>query len=109
LIIALDYDGTYTADASLWEAFVELAINRGHEVHLVTMRYKNEPVSVTPLITAIHYTDRKAKRPYMQERGYNVQVWIDDTPEFIITSAAPRSLADNAATGLWAPCFANDA
>jgi hypothetical protein len=103
MLIALDYDGTYTADPGLWNHFVDVARRRNHEVHIVTMRAESEPVRLGCTVDRVHYTDRKAKRPYMEARGLTVQIWIDDMPDFILGSAAPRDLAQNAATGLWAP------
>jgi hypothetical protein len=103
VLIALDYDGTYTADPVLWDAFIEAARRRGHEVHVVTMRSASEPVRLGAHVDRVHYTDRKAKRAFMDARGLSVQVWIDDMPDFIVGDAAPRSLAENARAGLWAP------
>lgn len=100
MIVALDYDGTYTADPSLWDAFIRAARARMHEVHLVTMRHESEPVRLGEQVDRVHYTDRKAKRPYMQALGLSVQIWIDDMPDFILGSAAPRDLAENARSGL---------
>jgi hypothetical protein len=103
MLIALDYDGTYTADPHLWDGFIAQARGRRHEVHIVTQRAECEPVRLGCHVDRIHYTDRKAKRPYMQARGLAVQIWIDDMPDFISESAAPRSLEENARTGLWLP------
>lgn len=101
MLIALDYDGTYTVDPALWDGFITATRMRGHEVHLVTMRAESEPVRLGVHVDRVHYTDRKAKRQYMQARGLSVQVWIDDMPDFIVGDAAPRSLEENARTGLW--------
>lgn len=101
MIIALDYDGTYTADPALWDAFIQSARLRGHEVHLVTMRHESEPVRLGAHVDRVHYTDRRAKRAFMQQRGLSVQIWIDDMPEFIVGHAAPRSLEENARSGIW--------
>lgn len=101
MLIALDYDGTYTVDPALWDGFITAARMRGHEVHLVTMRAESEPVRLGAHVDRVHYTDRKAKRQYMQARRLSVQVWIDDMPDFIVGDAAPRSLEENARTGLW--------
>jgi hypothetical protein len=103
MLIALDYDGTYTADPALWDDFILKARLRYHQVHIVTMRSPSEPVRLGARVDGIHYTDRKAKRPFMQARGLAVAIWIDDMPDFIVGDAAPRSLAENASTGLWAP------
>jgi len=101
MLIALDYDDTYTTDPTLWDAFVAQAQARGHEVHIVTMRAPTEVVRVGATVNRIHYTDRKAKRPYMYALGLHVQIWIDDRPDFVVADAAPRSLEDNARSGLW--------
>lgn len=101
MLIALDYDGTYTVDPALWDGFITAARLRGHEVHLVTMRADFEPVRLGAHVDRVHYTNRKAKRQYMQARGLAVHVWIDDMPDFIVGDAVPRSLEENARSGLW--------
>jgi hypothetical protein len=92
LIIALDYDGTYTADPGLWDGFIRAARKSMHEVHLVTMRHESEPVRIGEAVDRVHYTDRKAKMAFMANKGINVQIWIDDQPRFILLSATPRAL-----------------
>jgi hypothetical protein len=101
MIIALDYDGTYTADPDLWDSFIHASHSRGHQVHVVTMRHESEPVRMGAQPARIHYTDRRAKRPFMQSKGLSVQIWIDDMPDFILGSAAPRSLEENATSLIW--------
>lgn len=76
LHIALDYDGTYTADPSLWEAFIRMAERRGHIVKIVTMRRPTEPVRNPPC--EVIYTARKAKM-----LSYLADIWIDDQPLLI--------------------------
>lgn len=90
MIIALDYDGTYTADPELWDGFIRAARKRMHEVHIVTMRHYGETVVLGEPVNRVHYTDRKAKRPFMEALGLQVQIWIDDRPDFIENDAAPR-------------------
>lgn len=101
MIIALDYDGTYTADPALWDAFIRSARQRNHQVHLVTMRHESEPVRLGEQVDRVHYTDRKAKLQYMASKGIEVQIWIDDQPRFILLSASPRSLEANARSLMW--------
>jgi hypothetical protein len=77
--IALDYDGTYTADKELWDAFIELAQKRGHDVVCVTMRHPTEPIAMpVPVI----YTSRKAKHSFAPSA-----IWIDDKPGWIFHDA----------------------
>lgn len=76
--IALDYDGTYTADPGMWNTFIELARLRGHEIFIVTMRYPTEPVSPLPMDIEVIYTSRQAKARHAQ-----ADIWIDDNPQFV--------------------------
>lgn len=76
LNIALDYDGTYTADPALWNAFIGIAQSYGHSVKIVTMRHPTEPVPNPPC--EVIYTARKAKM-----LSYLADIWIDDQPLLI--------------------------
>lgn len=79
--IALDHDGTYSEDPALWDEFIKLAVQRGHEIVMVTMRYPTEPIEDAPPIEII-YTSRKAKADF-----YQADVWIDDSPHWIYGDA----------------------
>ncbi len=92
LLLALDYDDTYTADSVLFDIFVNLARAKGYEIHIVTMRHDSEPITLSCEVDQIHYTDRKAKKAYMESKGLLVDIWIDDRPDFVIKDAAPRHL-----------------
>jgi hypothetical protein len=83
--IALDYDGTYTQDPELWDRFIKDAFCRGHDVRCVTMRHKSE--GTPPMPCAVEFTGRKAKVPHMASIGLNVDVWIDDSPRFLMMDA----------------------
>jgi hypothetical protein len=74
--IALDYDGTYTADPQLWDEFIRNAQSRGHEVTLVTMRSSDHEHIPNPPACAVIYTGRKSKRNF-----YNADIVIDDAPQ----------------------------
>lgn len=75
--IALDYDGTYTADPVLWEAFINSAKARGHTIICVTKRWPQTPTNIS--VETI-YTCGKAKVPLMKSMGIQFDIWIDDTP-----------------------------
>jgi len=92
--IALDYDGTYTADPDLWLSFVTKAINRGHEVLIVTMRFPEELADIDPnlldLGVEVIPTSRKAKRQFLIDNRGGLQmpnIWIDDNPLWIYEDA----------------------
>lgn len=92
MLIALDYDGTYTADPDLWLAFIADARARGHQVMVVTMRdeYECQQVHRQLLgkVDRIIFTNRKAKRPHMEFLGHQVQIWIDDAPHWVNQDAS---------------------
>ena len=85
MIIALDYDGTYTADPHFWRSFIESAQDNGHTVICVTMRYPDEHIEMP---CEVIYTSRKAKVPFMGSIGRSVSVWIDDSPHWLLENSA---------------------
>jgi hypothetical protein len=87
MLIGLDYDGTYTADPFLWDRFLEVAHEQGHDVICFTMRYPHEPLPSIDYLKAIVYTSRKAKKRFAEEAGYKVNIWIDDRPAWLFDDA----------------------
>jgi hypothetical protein len=76
MLIALDYDKTYTADPALWDNFVDLAQSRGHTVKIVTMRRPDEAIDTD--VADVVYTNRKAKSSVIR-----ADIWIDDSPHWV--------------------------
>lgn len=88
--IALDYDGTFTADKALWTPFVQHAKANGHEIKFVTYRDTNPllmkafqsnddiEADAKKLGIDIIYTCNQPKR-----KLYQADIWIDDNPELI--------------------------
>lgn len=91
MLLALDYDDTYTRDPEFWDAVITLAQQRGHSVICATMRYPHEGGDVirdlTGKVEQIIYTGRKAKHGAVYEAGYMPSVWIDDSPHWIHVDA----------------------
>lgn len=97
MLIALDYDGTYTTAPDLWLGFLESARSAGHQVWIVTMRddFELEDVrrQLQGRVDRIVATCRCAKAPYLKAwHGVVPDIWIDDQPHFIHQDAAPRGL-----------------
>lgn len=89
MIIALDYDKTYTADRALWGKFCALCEKAGHEVICITMRYNNDEERISNLpVNKIYYTGRKAKLIWAKNNNIHVDVWIDDNPGWLFDDAA---------------------
>jgi hypothetical protein len=91
MLIALDFDDTYTRDPVTWDRFIILMQTAGHRIICVTMRSKAEGAQVhealDPFDVPIFFTNRAAKKPFMNELSVNVDVWIDDNPFWILNNA----------------------
>jgi hypothetical protein len=87
MIIAIDYDNTYTADPETFNKVIALFKAAGHDVICVTAREDGAmgvPVrnSIGKLVPVI-FAGSLAKRVAAKKRGYDVDVWIDDMPAMI--------------------------
>lgn len=90
MLIALDYDGTYTEDRDGWDMFIQDMNDRGHEIVIVTMRYESEqPAGLLFPICACrwYFTARTAKKPFMSSLGIHPNIWIDDHPQSVFMDA----------------------
>lgn len=93
MIIALDYDSTYTCDPQFWDKFIDMCKMHEHVIYCVTMRdgenHEADDVlkALQYKVDRIYFTSCKGKRKYMYEQGIHIHVWIDDTPDFIILDA----------------------
>jgi len=93
MLIALDFDGTYTADPELWDMFIKQSRERGHEVIIATMRYADslESVGVECIlkdkVDRIIYTNRKAKKSSVRVQYKDPDIWIDDNPDWLYEDA----------------------
>lgn len=86
--IALDWDGTYTADPKFWHNFVLMCGCFGHEVRIVTMRTPamvDEALSHIGEKVPIIFTSSAQKREFCVSIGWMPDIWIDDSPEFIVS------------------------
>lgn len=81
--IALDYDETYTKDPIMWQKFIDLVQLSGHDIMIVTYRDPSLTLDHDPKIP-VYFTSYKAKRTYMENKGIQIDVWIDDSPETIV-------------------------
>ncbi len=81
MLIALDYDGTYTLDPRLWDRFVADAMRSGHAFVVVTGR-REPPRGFRADIPVVCVPDGY-KRDGARRAGFLPDVWIDDMPEMI--------------------------
>lgn len=89
MLIALDFDGTYTLDPVTWNDFIVLMKSRGHRVIYVTSREPNSAMAteVSKALAStgitIIFSGTEFKRTVTERFGYKVDVWIDDFPSMI--------------------------
>lgn len=91
MIICIDLDGTYTRDPILWSAFIRLAKGSGYTVIAATMRRPKEECPGLMLlkreVEAVYFTCRNAKAEYLERKGIYPDIWIDDSPYWILNDA----------------------
>lgn len=92
LVIAIDFDDTFTASPLLFSRFITQAIQMGHRVYCVTARrdtdenrdalsefFSNHGVSI-PIV----FSNLGSKMWTMEQRGIKVNIWIDDAPHALV-------------------------
>lgn len=89
LTIAIDFDDTFTADQTLWSAFIKCAQAQGHKVVCVTARRfdaesKAEMYDVLPEHVPVYFTSLGSKLAYMEKQGVKVDIWCDDNPKALV-------------------------
>ena len=89
LTIALDYDDTYTEDPAFWCAMIHAARKFGHTVVCITARRKTfenmkELRDTLPTDVEAHFSYDEPKAEYAKRNGIAVDVWIDDSPGWIV-------------------------
>lgn len=87
MIIAIDYDNTYSADPESFNKVIAVFKAAGHDVICVTGR--DDGVMGVPVrnsigkLVPIVFAGAVSKRIAAEKRGYIVDVWIDDMPAMI--------------------------
>jgi hypothetical protein len=87
MIIAIDYDDTYTHDPRLWLGFIRSAQAAGHRVVCATLRYEAEGGDMCAQLRSavqVFFTGRKAKAAFLKAQGVEPHIWIDDSPAWIV-------------------------
>ncbi len=88
LTFAIDFDDTFSADPKLWREFVKIATGRryGHICILVTNRPEdmgNDVRAEVGNLMPIVFAGVWSKRSAAWRAGYFVNIWIDDSPEYV--------------------------
>lgn len=81
MLIAIDYDKTFTAARGLFSLFMGMCKTHQHQVICVTGRAVSDPI--TDIECPVVYANGGFKKAAAEAAGYNVDVWIDDEPGYI--------------------------
>lgn len=88
MIIAIDYDDTYSINPEMWEVCIAAWRLWGHAVICVTCRQDTEENREEVVVPGVprYFTGGSPKRWFLEQppRGIRVDVWIDDNPDSII-------------------------
>ena len=95
---AIDYDETWTADATAFEAFSALLRRRGHRVIIITARVSGHGEVLRECekhVDRVLFSGAQYKREIAAEHGESVAIWIDDRPGMIGPDVPPEGEADS--------------
>lgn len=90
MIIAIDFDQTYTRDRDTWDKVIDILKENGAIVYCVTLRpewdvgsKENGIERIAKKVHDVFMTNGLGKKEYMHAKGYHVDIWIDDMPQTI--------------------------
>ncbi len=88
-IVAIDYDDTLSLNLPLWRELIEVFHSYGYEVYIITYRHSTQFSDMDlqiPHVKDYVFTGAIAKRKYCIDCGIHIDIWIDDSPETIVTT-----------------------
>lgn len=90
MIIALDFDRTFTANPSFWIKFINDIRDGLGDVYIVTARQKKDThpwlEKLADITEDIIFCDGQAKQDVCAHFGIKIDIWIDDNPLNILVS-----------------------
>lgn len=90
--IGLDYDDTFTTDPDAWFGAMSLLKRKGFRIVGTTFRYAEEPIEdqrYHRLCDRVIYCARRSKQETAKLEGEEVDIWIDDMPQFVVSGLMP--------------------
>lgn len=83
MIIALDFDNTFTADTKCWREVIKVLQKHGHEVIIATSRFKtysnSQEISESTGLPIL-FCNHNGKAETAKQHGCVPDIWIDDDP-----------------------------
>ena len=99
MTISIDFDRTFAADPALWGEFARKAVSDGNTVVMVSRRPDTADDRQTVTDTLGGYADAFSrvllvgdtlKDDAAKAAGVSVDVWVDDSPQFVREYAKPK-------------------
>lgn len=86
--IAIDFDGTFTANPALFCQLIGMMLKYGADVRLVTFRFSTGNNSdiytwAERFNVPVIFTEGEQKQTFCEGVGWEPDIWIDDDPRFI--------------------------
>jgi hypothetical protein len=89
MLIAIDFDGTLTADPGMWRDVIRVMREREHRVVCVTARRQTSENIDTiddwldehDIDLPVYYSSLGSKIKYLEAMGMEADIWIDDDPK----------------------------
>ena len=99
LRIAVDFDGTFTANTALFCQLIGMMLKYNADVRFVTFRFAtgNNSDIITwgeRLGLPVVFTEGKQKEAYCESIEWKPNIWIDDDPRFIPVVSDLESVAN---------------
>lgn len=95
---SIDFDGTFTVDPELFRALVVLLQRRGHRVILTSQRCRQFLPEIEEALGNVRlpivFASGLSKEAAAREFGYDVDVWMDDSPFSVSTALVYRGCPD---------------
>jgi|TARA_R110000823_G_scaffold275486_1_gene394229 hydroxymethylpyrimidine pyrophosphatase-like HAD family hydrolase len=84
MIIAIDYDGTYSSDPDCWDKIINLLQSNNHKVYCVTKRYPAYSQDIKDALKIPIIYARQSKIVATKNVGIEVDIWIENNPASIL-------------------------
>lgn len=82
-VLAIDYDGTWTADPSLFAILARKAQAGGWRVIVATNRRPSDQVGDVSGLEVVYASGKPKRQAVFEQLGVAVDVWVDDMPVLV--------------------------
>ena len=98
MTISIDFDRTFAADPQLWGEFARKSVAEGNTVVMISRRPESDREEVISSLgdyaesfsQVLLVGGETMKADAAQAAGISVDVWVDDSPQFIRSEAQPK-------------------